>query len=81
MDNEFIFQILLEPSEIKKWTVREMLHKTIEDQHITFAQVCTCCLHKRCITDCILKIVHGLVTGSRTSDHSATSLWEGMQGV
>lgn len=83
MDTEFFFQVFLEPSEKKKWTVREMLHKTMEDQQITFAKVCTCCVHKRCITDSILKIVHGLYTviGSRKADHSAASLWEGFQGV
>ena len=40
VDTEFFLQLFLVPSEKKKWTVKEMLHKSLEEQEITFAGVC-----------------------------------------
>ena len=40
LDTEFFLQLFLEQSEKGKWTVGEMLRKSMEDQQITFAAVC-----------------------------------------
>ena len=41
LDTEFFLQLFLVPSEEKKkWTVKEMLHKSLVEQNITFAEVC-----------------------------------------